>query len=566
MTWWPTPRRIRSSAPPGPDHLGQGACVGGGVRASRLPTTTTVGRSTEASSVRTSWAAIDETASASVADGVAAIISRVSSTMRARDVAAERRPGQRRGDVGVLPRVARSRPSGVATGQRLRQARQRPPCHRGGRRSTAGAALVARKTSPRTRSWATSWFWITNRPRTMPPIECPTTTASSRRARSRTWARSSAHASSVTPRVPAFDSPWPRMSQAITRWSERRSRMTADHTHHWSVTPCSRTTGGPVAGDDDVEHSRRRRCRGRRARRPRAGSADRRATRRGSMAHTSTRQVHGADTDQRHRRAESADERCLLPLHECRSYGLVDEIGPAVADRFRRKRRESGLGAETLIGSMSIGAAGRGRRDAMTAPTSQRPTGPGPHRTRVGRRQRHRVRHRRPTRRRRGLTHVVLAARQPDEAAARLPETRSDPIQVDAMAWDATQTESHPRLVAVAHETLGTIDLVICAVGQLGHHAGLRDVAPEDIVSMVETTSPARPPPSPSVSDTLVSQGRGTIVVLLVGGRGSARGSRTTCTDRRRRGWTRSPRASATHWSTRASTSSSCARDSSPPR
>ena len=53
------------------------------MRASRLPTTTTVGRSTEASSARTSWAAIDAAASASVADGVAAIISRVSSTMRA---------------------------------------------------------------------------------------------------------------------------------------------------------------------------------------------------------------------------------------------------------------------------------------------------------------------------------------------------------------------------------------------------------------------------------------------------------------------------------------------------
>jgi len=112
----------------------------------------------------------------------------------------------------------------------------------------------------------------------------------------------------------------------------------------------------------------------------------------------------------------------------------------------------------------------------------------------------------------RGLEHVVLAAREPDDAAA-TARGLAPSLQIEPVAWDATQTDSHPRLVAMAQETLGQIDLVLCAVGQLGHHAGL-GMSPEDIVSMVAANFAGPASALAAVSDALVSQGRGTIVVL----------------------------------------------------
>ena len=144
---------------------------------------------------------------------------------------------------------------------------------------------------------------------------------------------------------------------------------------------------------------------------------------------------------------------------------------------------------------------------------------------------------------RRGLSHVVLAAREPDRSG-RDGRGAAPSLQVEPVAWDATQTDSHPRLVGLAQETLGQIDLVLSAVGQLGHHAGL-GMSPEDIVSMVDANFAGPAAAVAAVSDALVGR-VGAPSWSSPRSPPFARGSRTTCTDRRRRGWTRSPRASAT--------------------
>ena len=106
--------------------------------------------------------------------------------------------------------------------------------------------LVATKQSALTRAASSSLCRPTKCPRVMPPMEWPTRIASSRSSSRRSMARSDAVASSDTPSLPARDSPCPRMSHATTRYRSRNNEISADHTHHWSVTPCNSTTGRPA--------------------------------------------------------------------------------------------------------------------------------------------------------------------------------------------------------------------------------------------------------------------------------------------------------------------------------
>ena len=108
-----------------------------------------------------------------------------------------------------------------------------------------------------------------------------------------------------------------------------------------------------------------------------------------------------------------------------------------------------------------------------------------------------------------GLERVVLAVRDPQSVAAfALPG-----VQVDAVAWDALDVGSHRGLVADAAERLGRLDLVLCAVGLLGHHAGL-GMAPEDVEQMVRTNFAGPAAALAAVADQLAHQGQGTLVVL----------------------------------------------------
>jgi len=112
----------------------------------------------------------------------------------------------------------------------------------------------------------------------------------------------------------------------------------------------------------------------------------------------------------------------------------------------------------------------------------------------------------------RGLQRAHLAARRPDEATA-LVERAAPGLEVTATEWDATDVASHEALFARAGTELGGIDVVLCAVGMLGHHAGI-DMVPADVDAMVRANF-AGPAAALAVAGTaLQAQGHGTIVVL----------------------------------------------------
>lgn len=112
-----------------------------------------------------------------------------------------------------------------------------------------------------------------------------------------------------------------------------------------------------------------------------------------------------------------------------------------------------------------------------------------------------------------GLERVVLAARDPSRLEARLA---ADPIGVTDVAidaWDALDPAAHAPLLRRAAERLGRIDLVLCAVGALGHHAGATMSAVDaDLVMRSNFSGPAAA--LLDAARTLSDQGGGAIVVL----------------------------------------------------
>ncbi len=111
-----------------------------------------------------------------------------------------------------------------------------------------------------------------------------------------------------------------------------------------------------------------------------------------------------------------------------------------------------------------------------------------------------------------GLEHVVLAVRDParDERGLRdaLPG-----LQVTVVRWDATEAASHHILVRDAAAELGDLDVVLCAVGMLGHHAGL-GMSPEAVDEMARTNFAGPAAALAAAADHLCAHGHGTIVVL----------------------------------------------------
>jgi decaprenylphospho-beta-D-erythro-pentofuranosid-2-ulose 2-reductase len=111
-----------------------------------------------------------------------------------------------------------------------------------------------------------------------------------------------------------------------------------------------------------------------------------------------------------------------------------------------------------------------------------------------------------------GLTSAVLAARDPDAAAAVVAEAAPG-LTTESMAWDALEVEGHRALLDRAADSLGRIDLVLCAVGLLGHHAG-RTMGPVDVEHMVRTNFAGPAAALAAAGQFLVEQGHGSIVVL----------------------------------------------------
>ena len=86
-------------------------------------------------------------------------------------------------------------------------------------------------------------------------------------------------------------------------------------------------------------------------------------------------------------------------------------------------------------------------------------------------------------------------------------------LATTAVRWDALEVDSHAPLVRRAVEELGTIDLVICAVGMLGHHAGL-SMPPSEVDTMVRSNFAGPAAALAVVGTTMAEAGHGTIVVL----------------------------------------------------
>jgi decaprenylphospho-beta-D-erythro-pentofuranosid-2-ulose 2-reductase len=111
-----------------------------------------------------------------------------------------------------------------------------------------------------------------------------------------------------------------------------------------------------------------------------------------------------------------------------------------------------------------------------------------------------------------GLDRVVLAVRDParDERALRdaLPG-----VQVSVVRWDATDAGAHRALVQDAARELGDLDVVLCAVGVLGHHAGLA-MSPEAVDEMARTNFAGPAAALAAAAEHLCAQRHGTIVVL----------------------------------------------------
>lgn len=112
----------------------------------------------------------------------------------------------------------------------------------------------------------------------------------------------------------------------------------------------------------------------------------------------------------------------------------------------------------------------------------------------------------------RGLDHALLAARHPDDATAVVARVAPG-LRTTAVPWDALDIEGHGPLFDRAATELGPIDLVLCAAGMLGHHAG-RSLGPAEVDLMIRTNF-AGPAAALSVAaERLIDQGHGTIMVL----------------------------------------------------
>ena len=109
------------------------------------------------------------------------------------------------------------------------------------------------------------------------------------------------------------------------------------------------------------------------------------------------------------------------------------------------------------------------------------------------------------------VAHVVLAARDPQTAVDAFDAPAG--ARVDGVAWDALDPSAHDDLVARSLELMGGIDLVVCAVGSLGHHSGLT-VAPEEADRSIRTNFAGPAAALLVVARALRDQGHGTIVVL----------------------------------------------------
>ncbi len=112
-----------------------------------------------------------------------------------------------------------------------------------------------------------------------------------------------------------------------------------------------------------------------------------------------------------------------------------------------------------------------------------------------------------------GLERVVLAARDPASLEQRLARDPLPCRRVEVVRWDALDPEGHDALLAHATSTVGRLDLVLCAVGLLGHHAGA-STGPAEATALMAANYEGPAAALLVAGRALAEGGGGSIVVL----------------------------------------------------
>jgi len=112
----------------------------------------------------------------------------------------------------------------------------------------------------------------------------------------------------------------------------------------------------------------------------------------------------------------------------------------------------------------------------------------------------------------RGPVTVIAAARGTDAAINALAMAAPG-AELIGRRWDALDVAHHESFVHDVFDRYGPIDIVLCAVGQLGHHAGV-SMAAVDVDAMVRANFSGPAAALSAVARRMVRQGRGSIVVL----------------------------------------------------
>jgi decaprenylphospho-beta-D-erythro-pentofuranosid-2-ulose 2-reductase len=112
-----------------------------------------------------------------------------------------------------------------------------------------------------------------------------------------------------------------------------------------------------------------------------------------------------------------------------------------------------------------------------------------------------------------GLERVVLATRDAEALRTRLAQAPLPVTDVAVEQWDANDVGAHAALLDRAGDALGAIDVVICAVGSLGHGAGIT-ATPDAVSSLIAANFGGPAAALTAAAHRLTAQGHGAIVVL----------------------------------------------------
>jgi len=111
------------------------------------------------------------------------------------------------------------------------------------------------------------------------------------------------------------------------------------------------------------------------------------------------------------------------------------------------------------------------------------------------------------------LDGVVLAVRDADAMRGRLAREPLPIPQVSITTWDALDAAAHAPLIADAHAQLGDIGLVLCAVGSLGHGAGIA-ASPTEAAALIDANFTGPATALTAIAQHLVERGSGMIVIV----------------------------------------------------